>query len=141
MNVPDQIRAPDGTVLWEDSQPKTAIGKFGRGLVEFGLLTWATGGVGGATLGGARLGVRGIAAARSMGVGAKGSRYLQLVTKGAKIGSEGAIADLISSSSEHGNIMNLAQENIPWAVPIIGCLLYTSPSPRDRTRYRMPSSA
>ena len=23
----------------------------------------------------------------------------------------------------------------------IGCLLYTSPSPRDRTRYRMPSSA
>ena len=26
-------------------------------------------------------------------------------------------------------------------VPIIGCLLYTSPSPRDRTRSRMPSSA
>ena len=25
--------------------------------------------------------------------------------------------------------------------PIIGCLLYTSPSPRDRTRSRMPSSA
>ena len=23
----------------------------------------------------------------------------------------------------------------------ISCLLYTSPSPRDRTRYRMPSSA
>ena len=23
----------------------------------------------------------------------------------------------------------------------VGCLLYTSPSPRDRTRYRMPSSA
>ena len=27
------------------------------------------------------------------------------------------------------------------AVDIIGCLLYTSPSPRDRTRSRMPSSA
>ena len=27
------------------------------------------------------------------------------------------------------------------AVPINGCLLYTSPSPRDRTRSRMPSSA
>ena len=26
-------------------------------------------------------------------------------------------------------------------VEIIGCLLYTSPSPRDRTRSRMPSSA
>ena len=25
--------------------------------------------------------------------------------------------------------------------PITGCLLYTSPSPRDRTRSRMPSSA
>ena len=25
--------------------------------------------------------------------------------------------------------------------PLTGCLLYTSPSPRDRTRYRMPSSA
>ena len=27
-----------------------------------------------------------------------------------------------------------------WVVPYI-CLLYTSPSPRDRTRSRMPSSA
>ena len=26
-------------------------------------------------------------------------------------------------------------------VLLMGCLLYTSPSPRDRTRYRMPSSA
>ena len=25
--------------------------------------------------------------------------------------------------------------------PVISCLLYTSPSPRDRTRSRMPSSA
>ena len=25
--------------------------------------------------------------------------------------------------------------------PVIACLLYTSPSPRDRTRSRMPSSA
>ena len=24
---------------------------------------------------------------------------------------------------------------------VVHCLLYTSPSPRDRTRYRMPSSA
>ena len=27
------------------------------------------------------------------------------------------------------------------AGPITGCLLYTSPSPRDRTRSRLPSSA
>ena len=29
-----------------------------------------------------------------------------------------------------------------WIIPLpLRCLLYTSPSPRDRTRYRMPSSA
>ncbi len=29
----------------------------------------------------------------------------------------------------------------PDLAVVSGCLLYTSPSPRDRTRYRMPSSA
>ena len=36
------------------------------------------------------------------------------------------------------------EENIKtgeWELKIKGCLLYTSPSPRDRTRSRMPSSA
>ena len=28
-----------------------------------------------------------------------------------------------------------------YAMSVCSCLLYTSPSPRDRTRYRMPSSA
>ena len=28
-----------------------------------------------------------------------------------------------------------------WILAALGCLLYTSPSPRDRTRSRMPSSA
>ena len=32
-------------------------------------------------------------------------------------------------------------ENNQWTTQIIDCLLYTSPSPRDRTRSRMPSSA
>ena len=127
LNIPDQITDWNGNVMWEDADPKTAIGKFGRGLVEFGLLTAATGGVGGATVGGAKVGIRGIAAARAMGVGAKGARYLNFVRKGVKIGSEGAIADLISSSSEHANIMNLAQENIPWAVPIIGDMIAVKP--------------
>ena len=34
---------------------------------------------------------------------------------------------------------HLATEDI--RVLVVDCLLYTSPSPRDRTRYRMPSSA
>ena len=29
----------------------------------------------------------------------------------------------------------------PKTQKLVGCLLYTSPSPRDRTRSRMPSSA
>jgi hypothetical protein len=33
LNIPDVIYDKKGNVLWEDSQPKTAIGKFGRGLV------------------------------------------------------------------------------------------------------------
>ena len=32
-------------------------------------------------------------------------------------------------------------ENATKAAQNKGCLLYTSPSPRDRTRSRMPSSA
>ena len=31
--------------------------------------------------------------------------------------------------------------NVPPAAATMACLLYTSPSPRDRTRSRMPSSA
>ena len=41
---------------------------------------------------------------------------------------------------------NLAGEGVAWSVSVMQafdwpCLLYTSPSPRDRTRSRMPSSA
>ena len=96
---------------------KTALGQFGRGLVEFGLLTWATAGVGGAAFGGARLGTRGLALARSAGAGVKGTRYLKFVGGAAKIGAEGGIADLVSTSSETGNIMNLANDHVPWLVP------------------------
>ncbi len=33
------------------------------------------------------------------------------------------------------------QHVVWWTVPAYVCLLYPSPSPRDRTRLRMPSSA
>ena len=35
----------------------------------------------------------------------------------------------------------LEQASLELGLPLRVCLLYTSPSPRDRTRYRMPSSA
>ena len=35
----------------------------------------------------------------------------------------------------------VSMEDVPDVLNVISCLLYTSPSPRDRTRSRMPSSA
>ena len=40
-------------------------------------------------------------------------------------------------ASEKKGILNKSKEGEEW----IGCLLYTSPSPRDRPLSRMPSSA
>ena len=41
------------------------------------------------------------------------------------------------------DMLNLVRSTVNWHVPVlfVTCLLYTSPSPRDRTRSRMPSSA
>ena len=36
---------------------------------------------------------------------------------------------------------SIAETRILWIDRVYSCLLYTSPSPRDRTRSRMPSSA
>ena len=43
--------------------------------------------------------------------------------------------------SDDGKICIILYEDIPFTAQYLPCLLYTSPSPRDRTRYRMPSSA
>ena len=113
----------DGDAGWLDipdymiPENKTALGKLARGLVEFGLLTAATGGVGGATLGSARVGLRVAATARAAGIGARGTRYIKFVTGGAKIAAEGAAAELISSSSEDANLINLVDDTTPWMSP------------------------
>lgn len=92
----------------------SGLGKLARGLVEFGFLTAATGGVGGATFGGARAGLRVAATARAAGIGVKGVRRIKFVGKLTKIASEGAIADLVSTSSEAANIANLVEEHAPF---------------------------
>ena len=56
------------------------------------------------------------------------------------------IKDLQSESlesicSSRGNIIAAIEMNKGWFKENNVCLLYTSPSPRDRTRSRMPSSA
>ena len=47
---------------------------------------------------------------------------------------------ILTSPTEAANIVGSAWDVIANGVTNI-CLLYTSPSPRDRTRSRMPSSA
>ena len=53
---------------------------------------------------------------------------------------EGSIVSFPSDVAEVEKIneIKVSQENATLTIP---CLLYTSPSPRDRTRSRMPSSA
>ena len=63
----------------------------------------------------------------------------------------GAISALITNQEEFPSIdIRMVQIHVPYlgAAPVEAekavctrCLLYTSPSPRDRTRSRMPSSA
>ena len=53
--------------------------------------------------------------------------------------SKSGIHRLISALEERGFIKRLAHK--ARALEVINCLLYTSPSPRDLYRSRMPSSA
>ena len=52
------------------------------------------------------------------------------------------LAAMIDNHIHHGNTLNIDTRRITWRRAVdMNCLLYTSPSPRDRTRSRMPSSA
>ena len=92
----------------------SGLGRLTRGLAEFGFLVWATGGIGGGIGAGARTGTRLAAAGRAAGLGSKGTRLLKVVPKGVRIATDGAVADLVSTSSESANIANLIQEHAPF---------------------------
>ena len=71
---------------------------------------------------------------------------LNLITKFIKSSNQkeldriGKIVDKINSHEE--DFKNLNDDDFPKKTnEFRNCLLYTSPSPRDRTRSRMPSSA
>ena len=57
------------------------------------------------------------------------------ITTGIKVLSETKVGDTICDATKP------LKEALPGFKPSKPCLLYTSPSPRDRTRSRMPSSA
>ena len=54
---------------------------------------------------------------------------------------------LFISCNDHDTLLLFSDRGVSYALPAYrvplssSCLLYTSPSPRDRTRSRMPSSA
>jgi len=69
------------------------------------------------------------------------SKKPQAITGRAKLEEDGsnlaiAISNLLQSGTKKRKLFNLIGDLLPSV-----CLLYTSPSPRDRTRSRMPSSA
>ena len=62
----------------------------------------------------------------------------KMAQKGAKYGGCGKMCN--ECAFNLGSAANKEPQNVLKAIVIL-CLLYTSPSPRDRTRSRMPSSA
>ena len=68
-----------------------------------------------------------------------------LITEGLSDVQVRAIVNNVEKTiREEAHLLPLRKEGIneaKWALLDYGCLLYTSPSPRDRTRSRMPSSA
>ena len=58
--------------------------------------------------------------------------------------TDGSFIDLTPNSATSGAVTvtaDLSATGTAGATTFLSCLLYTSPSPRDRTRTRMPSSA
>ena len=53
----------------------------------------------------------------------------------------GPVLVLVNNAGERQDGLAIRMKPDQWESVIDTCLLYTSPSPRDRTRSRMPSSA
>ena len=61
-----------------------------------------------------------------------------LVRRASRLFDQVIVAIAVSSSKRPFFTLD---ERVEMAHEVLSCLLYTSPSPRDRTRSRMPSSA
>ena len=68
-----------------------------------------------------------------------GAQNLNVNTKGAFTGE--VSADMIKDFGAHHVIVGHSERRSLYGESSIICLLYTSPSPRDKRQYRMPSSA
>ena len=106
-------------------QNRSGLGRLTRGLVEFGLLSWATAGAGSAIGTGAKaakLGTYGGRFGKALGLAKPSGKVVKFLSTGkgkaigkfGKVASEGGVADLITQSSEMGNIANLVNEHAPF---------------------------
>ena len=75
---------------------------------------------------------------RGIGVGGFGEVYFALNDAGKEVALKKIQRNLDIELRGVGYCLNLKHVNL---ISLWDCLLYTSPSPRDRTRSRMPSSA
>ena len=78
----------------------------------------------------------------------KATNGVGLIMRDATIGPAGvAIEAVFATGAENGVVVGMVGGDGALVIgpdapdSVFGCLLYTSPSPRDRTRSRMPSSA
>ena len=67
--------------------------------------------------------------------GLSGDRLFDVVLLGRSVAPPGVFGDLFGTGGEAEGVIALAERLVG------GCLLYTSPSPRDKRQSRMPSSA
>ena len=134
---PEQDPSSDEYKSWYDGSNKIiaenqiGLGKFARGISEFMLLARWTGKAlgparaqGSTMLGNTQL----VRAAAPM---YQSNRYVRFATDAGKrlwqIGTDGAIADFIMSSSEGKNMANLAEEHAPWLLPDLMSALSADP--------------
>ena len=115
------IRRPPGST---QSSSSAASDVYKRQLS--GCATPGQGGVGAPVAGG------------QVGCGLQATTQTNNTLSGAAIGA--GVGALVGAAAGRGHVKNVAAGAAVGGL-VGACLLYTSPSPRDRTRARMPSSA
>ena len=76
------------------------------------------------------------------GTGSWGTAYASvLADAGTSVTMWGRRQEVVDQINAGTNEDYLPELRLPGTIRATTCLLYTSPSPRDRTRSRMPSSA